>query len=65
MEIACVLDSKYLSMARPQITGFKIPDYDLGAVAMRLLTKMLHEEDDVAEKEIELSYIYTPRKSTK
>ncbi len=65
MEIACVLDSKYLSMARPQITGFKIPDYDLGAVAMRLLTKMLHEEDDVADKEIELSYIYTPRKSTK
>ncbi len=64
LEIACILDSKYLAMARPQITGFKIPDYDLGAVAMRLLTKMLHD-DDVVEKECELSYIYTPRKSTK
>lgn len=65
MEVACILDSKYLAMARPQISGFKIPDYDLGAVAMRVLTKMLHEEDDVIDKEIELSYIYTPRKSTK
>lgn len=65
MEIACILDSKYNAMARPQISGFKIPDYDLGAVAMRVLTKMLHDEDDVIDKEIELSYIYTPRKSTK
>ncbi len=65
MELACILDSQYLAMARPQITGFKIPDYDLGAVAMRLLTKMLHDEDDVIERECELSYIFTPRKSTK
>lgn len=65
MEIICILDSKYNAMARPQISGFKIPDYDLGAVAMRVLTKMLHDVDDVIDKEIELSYIYTPRKSTK
>ncbi len=65
MEIVCILDSKYNAMARPQISGFKLPDYDLGAVAMRLLTKMLHDEDEVMEKEIELSYIFTPRKSTK
>jgi len=65
MELTCILDSKYLAMARPQITGFKIPDYDLGAVAMRVLTKMLHDENDITDKEIELSYIFTPRKSTK
>ena len=65
MELICILDSKYNAMARPQISGFKIPDYDLGAVAMRLLTKMLHDENEVTDKEIELSYIYTPRKSTK
>ncbi len=65
MELACVLDSKYLAMARPQISGFKIPDYDLGAVAMRILTKMLQNEEDPFDKEIELTYIYTPRKSTK
>lgn len=65
MELVCILDSKYNAMARPQISGFKIPDYDLGAVAMRLLTKMLHDENEVIDKEIELSYIFTPRKSTK
>lgn len=65
MELVCILDSKYNTMARPQISGFKIPDYDLGAVAMRLLTKMLHDENEVTDKEIELSYIFTPRKSTK
>lgn len=65
MELICVLDSKYNAMARPQISGFKIPDYDLGAIAMRLLTKMLHDENEVTDKEIELSYVFTPRKSTK
>ncbi len=65
MELVCILDSKYNAMAGTQISGFKIPDYDLGAVAMRLLTKMLHDENEVIDKEIELSYIFTPRKSTK
>lgn len=65
LEIVCILDSKYNSMARPQISGFKIPDYDLGAVAMRVMTKMLHNDDEQFDREIELSYIYTPRKSTK
>lgn len=65
MEIICVYDSKYNSMARPQISAFKIPEYDLGAVAMRVMTKMLHDENEVIDKEIELSYIYTARKTTK
>lgn len=65
MELVCILDSKYNAMARPQISGFKIPDYDLGAVAMRVMTKMLHDDEEVIDKEIELSYIYSPRKSTK
>ncbi len=66
MELVCVLDSKYNTMARPQISGFKIPDYDLGAVAMRVMTKMLEtdNEDDQYNKVTELSYIYTPRKTT-
>lgn len=67
MELVCVLDSKYNSMARPQISGFKIPDYDLGALSMRVMTKMLQQNDDEDpgyNKETELSYIYTPRKTT-
>ena len=66
MELVCILDSKYNTMARPQISGFKIPDYDLGAVSMRVMTKMLQSEvDDSLIKETELTYIYTPRATTK
>lgn len=64
MELVCIIDTKYNSMVRPQITSFTIPSYDLGAVAMRVMTKML-KQDVVDEKEIELSYLFTPRQSTK
>lgn len=64
IEIVCVLDSKYNSMVRPRLSSFSIPSYDLGAVAMRIMTKMLHDEE-VTESEIELSYLYNPRQSTK
>ena len=63
-ELVCVLDSKYNAMQRPQISAFKIPDYDMGAMSMRLLTKMLHDEDEVLNKEMELSYVYIPRQTT-
>lgn len=64
MQLICVLDTKYNAMARPQISGFQVPDYDLGAVAMRLITKMLNSDEEQFDKEIELSYIYKSRKST-
>lgn len=63
LEVICVIDTKYNSMVRPQISSFSIPSYDLGAVAMRVLTKML--KNDHFENLIELSYLYTPRQSTK
>lgn len=63
-EIVCIYDSKYNSMIRPQISSFNIPAYDLGAVAMRVMTKLLNE-DEVADKEIELNYVYNARQSTK
>jgi len=46
------------------LSSFAIPAYDTGAVAMRLMTKMLNNDSNY-EKEIELSYLYTPRQSTK
>jgi len=49
---------------RPQLSSFAIPSYDLGAAAMRVMTKMLHAEE-IDDKEIELSYLFTPRQSTK
>jgi len=63
MEIVCLIDTKYNSMIRPQLSSFFIPSYDLGAVAMRIITKMLNNVNE--EKPIELSYVFTPRQTTK
>ena len=64
MEIICLNDTKYLSMVRPEISAFEVPSYDLGAVSMRLLTKMLKNEK-VEDKQKVLGYIYQERKTTK
>ena len=63
MEVVCVIDTKYNSMVRPQISSFSIPSYDLGAVAMRVMTKLLQNDENV-EDVIELSYLFTPRQTT-
>lgn len=64
MEVVCIIDTKYNSMVRPEISSFSIPSYDLGAVSMRVMTKLLFEEE-IVDKHKKLSYIYTARKSTK
>ncbi|MBR2808678.1 MAG: LacI family DNA-binding transcriptional regulator [Erysipelotrichaceae bacterium] len=64
MEVVCIIDTKYNSMYRPTITSFSIPSYDLGAVSMRLMTKML-KGDELEDKVKCLSYLYTPRQTTK
>ncbi len=64
MEVVCVIDTKYNSMMRPTISSFSIPSYDLGAVSMRVMTKMLQNQADI-DREIELSYLFTPRQTTK
>ena len=64
MELVCAIDTKYNSMVRPKISAFSIPSYDLGAVGMRLMTKMLQDEK-VEDKEKCLTYLFTPRQTTK
>lgn len=63
-EVVCVMDSRYNEMARPQISSFDLPSYDMGALAMRIMTKKL-EGIDSGQKEYKLNYIYKPKKSTK
>lgn len=67
LEIITVLDNKYLPMMRPAITAFNIPDYDMGAIAMRILTKMLvdNDQDQEVEKSIEIQATPVERESTK
>lgn len=64
MELVCMNDTKYNSMVRPCISGFVVPTYDLGAVAMRAVTKMLKGEV-VEEKQKVLGYLYRERETTK
>jgi len=63
MELVCAIDTKYNSMVRPTVTSFTLPDYDLGAVAMRLMTKMLMDEE-VEDREKKFNYIFSPRGTT-
>ncbi len=66
LQIVSVLDSKYLNMVRPRISSYNIPEYDMGAISMRLLTKMLVSDRDQDEnRNIEISYTPIPRDTTK
>ena len=51
-------------MARPRLTSISQPLYDMGAVSMRLLTKLMNKED-VEEKTIVLPHNIVKRGSTK
>lgn len=65
-QMVCVLNNKYLTMVRPHISSYNIPEYDMGAVAMRLLTKMLVDENNgKLDKNIEMSYSFLARSTTK
>ncbi len=45
IEVISFEDSKLARMVRPQLTSVVLPLYDIGAVAMRLLTKLMNKED--------------------
>lgn len=56
-------NTKLTEMARPQLTSIDQPLYDIGAVAMRLLTKMMNKED-IDAKTVMLGFDITERNST-
>ncbi|QCR33283.1 catabolite control protein A [Lysinibacillus sp. SGAir0095] len=45
IEVISFEDSKLARMVRPQLTSVVLPLYDIGAVAMRLLTKLMYKEN--------------------
>lgn len=57
-------NSKLAVMTRPQMSSITQPIYDLGAVAMRMLTKLMNREE-LAVKNIILPHGYVDRDSTK
>lgn len=62
-EIISSNNSKITEMARPKLSSIMLPLYDIGAVAMRLLTKIMNKEE-IDEKTITLPYKIVYRGTT-
>ncbi|AOV07201.1 catabolite control protein A [Sporosarcina ureilytica] len=63
-EIICYEHSNLTRIVRPQLTSVVVPLYDIGAVAMRLLTKLMDKEE-VESQQINLPYHFAERDSLK
>lgn len=63
MEVVGMLNATYSIMCRPTLTSMNVPVYNMGALAVRLLTKYLREEE-IESKEIAVQYILIKRDST-
>ncbi|MBS4761494.1 catabolite control protein A [Carnobacteriaceae bacterium zg-ZUI252] len=64
LEIMTSNNSKLTRLVRPQLSSVTPPLYDIGAVAMRLLTKIMNKEDNV-EEQVLLPFRMTHRQTTK
>lgn len=60
--VAGFQNTKYATLSRPQLTSIDIPVYDIGAVAMRYLTKLMDEEQ-LDEQKVILNHYIIRRKS--
>ena len=64
VEIISFENSKLARMVRPQLTSVVLPLYDIGAVAMRLLTKYMNKEE-VNDQRVILPHRIEQRNSSK
>ncbi len=64
MEVIGMMNTSYALICRPSLTSIHVPVYDMGALAVRLLTKILNDED-IETKEVVLQHVLMPRKTTK
>ena len=63
-EIITSDDSQVSRFTRPNLTTISQPLYDLGAISMRMLTKIMHKEE-LEEREVVLAHGIYERHSTK
>ncbi|MEG0275432.1 MAG: LacI family DNA-binding transcriptional regulator [Coprobacillus sp.] len=64
MEVIGMMNTSYALMCRPSLTSVHVPVYDMGALAVRLLTKILNEEE-IDSKEVPVQHLLMPRATTK
>ncbi|MCD7948843.1 MAG: LacI family transcriptional regulator [Erysipelotrichaceae bacterium] len=60
MEVIGMMDTSYALICRPSLTSVHIPVYDMGALAIRLLTKILDNED-IETLEVSVHYAFMER----
>ena len=63
-EVVCLCESKYTDMMRPIVSSYSLPSYDVGAVSMRLITKLLKDEN-IKERHKCLPAIFQKKQTTK
>lgn len=65
-EIISSNDTSYTRISRPTISSITQPLYDIGAISMRLLTKLMDgEEDEKEETDVILDHGFAMRQSTR
>lgn len=64
LEVMSAMNTKLALMARPELSSISQPLYDMGAVAMRMLTKLMKKEV-VQDQQVILPHEIINRKSTK
>ena len=64
MEVVGMMDTSYAIMCRPALTSIHVPVYDMGAMAVRLLTKILNDEE-IEQRDVSVVQRIIYRQTTK
>lgn len=63
MEVIGMMNTSYAQICRPALTSIHVPVYEMGALAIRLLTKILNDEE-IDSKEVSVHHILISRDTT-
>ncbi len=64
ISVAGFQNTKYAVLARPKLSCVDVPIYDIGAVGMRLLTKLMNQEE-ITDRRVKLDHSLILRETTK
>ena len=64
MEVIGMMNTSYALICRPSLTSVYVPVYDMGALALRLLTKILNNEE-IETHEVKIRHSVLTRNTTK
>lgn len=64
MKVISMMNTTYALMSDPKLTSVNIPVYNMGALALRLLTKILNDEE-IETKEVVVNHLLIERDTTK